>query len=660
MGEVWLTQHMATDREFAIKFMHATQTTSSTARERFSREARASARINHPNIVDVYDVGELEDGALYLVMEVLDGIPLDDAFYLTPPLTVRDFLSLMLDTARALAAAHAVGIIHRDIKPANVYLHRDRATGLASAKLLDFGISKFTGGDEMGATKTGSVLGSPRYMAPEQALSASGTDQRADLWACGVILFEGTTGTWPHDAETFPALVLAITTKPPASIDALGPHLPEDLRSIVRDCLQPVEHRIASATELAARLEACLQNPALERMTLARPLRPPGDGRSFTTGGHLRVRLAAPSVSLGDSITNVRPKVPAEALNTAQNAFGLDASKPSTRPMTPEEAGLGIARTVPANAFDAASVRAAALAMSQQAQALSQQAPPTEPGVPSELLETAVAGPGTRPLGGAGGAFATQEMGVPTAPRFGSALPTPEPPAAIGPTLLSGHNAPGAGPVTMPEAVAVNPFETAAPHARPGWDPSLRTVDPLTGSVSSAVSTLAIPPPATGSGIAVPAGALNTLPSTRQPASAHAQKFGGPLGIAAAVLAVLAVGIGVALVSAIGGSGDAQIDPTARPADDVRQAATTAPATAAPPATETPTASAEPTAAATASAAPTASATAVATPTPPNAPRRPGVPPPPTKPTAKATAGAKPSPPTKPGGTKIEQLGSGL
>ncbi|HEX7603236.1 MAG TPA: serine/threonine-protein kinase, partial [Polyangiaceae bacterium] len=242
MGEVWSAIHTSTDRDFAIKFMHA-HVASPEMTARFAREAKASARINHPNIIDVFDVGQTEDGHLYLVMEMLDGVPLADAFYASPPLNVREFLALILDATKALAAAHSVGIFHRDVKPANIFLHRERGTGMSFAKVLDFGISKFSANDDSLATKTGSVLGSPRYMSPEQARSAAGADHRADIWALGVIMFEGLTGFWPHDGDSFSSLVIAIATSPPRDINVVVPNLPAGLRSLVRDCLAPMEQR---------------------------------------------------------------------------------------------------------------------------------------------------------------------------------------------------------------------------------------------------------------------------------------------------------------------------------------------------------------------------------------------------------------------------------
>jgi len=258
MGEVWSATHLVSGRDFAIKVMHAHAAASVSARQRFSREARVSAKIHHPCVIDLFDVGATEDGGLYLVMELLEGVTLADVFHGTPTLTLHDFVSVMVDTASALVAAHAASIVHRDIKPSNIFLHRDRVTGLYAPKVLDFGISKFTGVHDSNATRAGTVLGSPRYMSPEQTRSAADADARADLWAVGVILFEGLTGTYPHEGDSFSSLVVAICTKPPASIDALAPTMPESLRSIVRDCLKPVDARIPTAAELTARLEAAL------------------------------------------------------------------------------------------------------------------------------------------------------------------------------------------------------------------------------------------------------------------------------------------------------------------------------------------------------------------------------------------------------------------
>ncbi|MEO7331383.1 MAG: serine/threonine-protein kinase [Minicystis sp.] len=296
MGEVWRATHTGTGREFAVKIMHAHVASTESARERFAHEAQASARIKHPAIVDVFDLGELEGGSLYLAMELLDGVLLADALHAVPPLSVQDFLVVMLGVANALVAAHAVGIVHRDIKPANVFLHKSRETGFYSPKVLDFGVSKFASASDSQSTKVGSMLGSPRYMSPEQARSAASVDARADVWAAGVLLFEGLTGTWPHEGDSFSGLVVAICTMPPASIDAYAPALPESLRALVRDCLAPLDQRLPSAAALAARLEAALADPGLARLPLPHPRHPPDREMRSVSGVIIRPPSAAGAI----------------------------------------------------------------------------------------------------------------------------------------------------------------------------------------------------------------------------------------------------------------------------------------------------------------------------------------------------------------------------
>jgi serine/threonine-protein kinase len=664
MGEVWATQHTATGRDFAIKFMHPHVAASDMARQRFSREARASARINHPNIIDVFDVGELEEGALFLVMELLDGISLADSFYVTPPLSARDFVSIMLDTARAMAAAHAVGIIHRDIKPGNIFLHRDRVSGLAYAKLLDFGISKFGGNDDAVSTKTGSVLGSPRYMSPEQARSAAAADHRADIWSMGVILFEGLAGTWPHDGDSFSSLVVAIATTPPLSIDTLAPHLPVDLRCIIRDCLQPIEYRLATAGELAARLEAALQNESLTQIPLPRPARPPGDARSFTTGGNLRIGQSPSSPP--------RPGGATGPPGTLPQPFGVPA-QPRPAVTTAESAALTVKQPFGPRGDEAARALAGAAATIKAMP----RGPMISAGgtIPMHGLATPVPGPpqiGLPVTGVSPPSSATQPNIVPRMPGDGEGsqpgAPMPTDPAGrvqsapgFGPsgTLAFITGAPGGPTTPAPNAARRGPTP-AAPDSLtvPNSPDDLRARaglmlpagyataagstprDPLSGSVSSAVATIALD----SESRRAPPEALSTLPSARHPpstASPRARRFGGPLGIAAAVLAVLAVIIGVALVSVIRSTGapvavvvpDPSSGPTVAPAAPVVEPGP--PLAPPPPADPTaPSASASPSSAV--SAAPAASSARPRTP--------------------------RTGPATKPSGDKsrVEKLGSGL
>jgi serine/threonine-protein kinase len=272
MGAVWAAEHTQTGRDFAIKFLHPLVAASSEdARRRFLQEARASARVNHANIIDILDVGETEDGSLYLVMELLEGLSLQDALRAEPRFNVRELLLVIADVATALGAAHAAGVIHRDIKPPNIYLHRDRATGFVRTKVLDFGVSKVHADAEGVATHTGSLLGSPRYMAPEQAISAAAADGRSDIWSVGVVMYEALTGTFPHEGDSSNSLVIAIATKPPRPITDAAPQLPEALRQLVDDCLKPPNERFQKAQGLVERIKQVLEAHDMAEIPLARP-----------------------------------------------------------------------------------------------------------------------------------------------------------------------------------------------------------------------------------------------------------------------------------------------------------------------------------------------------------------------------------------------------
>jgi len=269
MGTVWSAEHTQTGRSFALKIMHPTVATSDDSRERFLKEAKASARINHPNVIDVLDVGELPDGGLFMAMELLEGLALSDALRLDPPLSMRELLVVIRAACAALAAAHGVGIIHRDVKPANIFLHRDRQTGQVRPKLLDFGVSKFAFLDESN-THTGSLLGSPRYMSPEQSRSATQADQRSDVWSIGVILFEGLIGSYPHDGDSFSNLVVAIATTPPRSAQSAVPSADRALTTLIDDCLRTRDQRITSCEVLGARIDDILATRDLDNVPCAR------------------------------------------------------------------------------------------------------------------------------------------------------------------------------------------------------------------------------------------------------------------------------------------------------------------------------------------------------------------------------------------------------
>jgi eukaryotic-like serine/threonine-protein kinase len=266
MAAVWSATNTFTERQFAIKFMLPSLARTQDAVNRFLQEAKVSARINHPNIIEVIDVGQAEDTSLFLVMELLSGVTLETAMRRqSPPMTLSEMGFVMVAVGRALAAAHANGVIHRDLKPSNIFLHRER-DGRPVPKLLDFGVSKFVeeeGGRLHARTVAGTVLGSPLYMSPEQARGEALVDGRSDVFSFGALLFEAIAGFRPYDGANFNALIVKIATQKPKDIHECAPHAPQSLRDLVQDCLETdPARRLASFDTVAERLMAAL--PDLE------------------------------------------------------------------------------------------------------------------------------------------------------------------------------------------------------------------------------------------------------------------------------------------------------------------------------------------------------------------------------------------------------------
>jgi eukaryotic-like serine/threonine-protein kinase len=196
MGVVYEAIHPIIERKIAIKLIQPEQADNLGAVRRFFDEARALSRSRHPNIVDIYDLGQLEDGTIFLEMELLSGHTLRDRLNQQGPLLLSEIQRIFIPIANALKTAHDAGIIHRDLKPENIFLGKDE-----SLKLLDFGVSKLQEGQphEGEHTQSGMLVGTPEYMSPEQAVGEHNIDHRADIYSLGVVLYEAACGLLPFD-----------------------------------------------------------------------------------------------------------------------------------------------------------------------------------------------------------------------------------------------------------------------------------------------------------------------------------------------------------------------------------------------------------------------------------------------------------------------------
>jgi hypothetical protein len=239
MGDVWEASNTATGRAVAIKRLrHSHADTSGVGRARFVREAQTACAVDHPNVVEVLDFVDSVDEPPILVMELLRGETLAARLEAGLPLSPEETARLLLPVVSAVGTAHARGIVHRDLKPANIFL--EQSGDEVRVKVLDFGIAKWMSAapsDGALLTETGSTLGTPCYMAPEQALGERVIDHRADVWALGVILYECLSGTRPVEGENAARIVVRLLRTGIMPLERLVPSLPPELTTLVTNML---------------------------------------------------------------------------------------------------------------------------------------------------------------------------------------------------------------------------------------------------------------------------------------------------------------------------------------------------------------------------------------------------------------------------------------
>lgn len=322
MGVVVAARHLQLGELYAIKIMLPEMLDHPESVGRFLREARASARLRGEHVARVHDVGTLENGVPYMVLELLEGSDLDHWLTTRGKLTVGEACAYVYQVCEALVEAHGQGIVHRDLKPANLFLTR-KPDGAACIKVLDFGISKdVTGADSATSklTKTGAIMGSPHYMSPEQLVDSKSVDGRSDIWALGVILYELVTGTMPFHAETMPeviAKVLSINPPPPSQV---RPDANPNFDMIVQRCMDKNrENRFQSVQEVMQALTPFINPADLHRASLI----------SISPPSMPRISSAMAETAFGSGQTTIASSAPTivqSAPNPSRHIVGITAA----------------------------------------------------------------------------------------------------------------------------------------------------------------------------------------------------------------------------------------------------------------------------------------------------------------------------------------------
>lgn len=351
-GQVLEGVNIRIGRKVAIKILKAEYASNAQMVSRFEREALASTHIESPHVVQVFDAGVLADGRPYLVMEFLTGEDLSARIAASGSsgMPILTAVELCTQVARGLAAAHAASVFHRDMKPSNVVIAKTKS-GREVAKIVDFGISKLldTTKENVSNTQTGTILGSPVYMSPEQARGSKSTDHRSDIYSLGVVLYECLTGVTPHSADSFNELLFKIVLETPPSPRSLRAEIDQELDSIVVRCLDKTpETRIQTAAELETQLVDWLERHGVKISD------------SLTGSGKRTPHDLSASPVLGESSGHVRaakPVVlePAHLSATLPVDMPADAgSEPAMARLVDSNPHISIAETKPSPAKGAA------------------------------------------------------------------------------------------------------------------------------------------------------------------------------------------------------------------------------------------------------------------------------------------------------------------
>lgn len=274
MGRVYEAINPTIGKRVVVKMLHPDVAAHRDAVARFHREAQAASAAESPHIVSIFDAGFADDGAPFIVMELLRGETLAARLRRDGTLDATETTRIMVQVLRGLSRAHAAGITHRDLKPDNIFLV-DRDPEPTFAKILDFGVSKIdrAGNEGMTLTREGVVLGTPAYMSPEQAQGLADVDARSDVWSVGAILYECLAGQPPFSGATYEQIIVRICGSDPKPLAEIVPSVPVELAEVVSACLRRErEDRVGSASELIGLLGEGTSTPRIIRTPSVSPI----------------------------------------------------------------------------------------------------------------------------------------------------------------------------------------------------------------------------------------------------------------------------------------------------------------------------------------------------------------------------------------------------
>ncbi len=343
MGTVYEGENVRIGRRVAIKVLHTQVASMPEFAERFEREARVAARVGSPHVCDVLDLGDLPNGDRYIVMEYLDGVSFEDRIVQKGQLTAQELAPIAFELLEGLGTMHNARVVHRDLKPANVFLARHPGGRGEVVKILDFGVAKLLPFEnEIGTmTKTGSMMGTPLYMSPEQARGARDVDGRTDIYAASVMFYRALAGILPYNADTLNELLFKIVLEDPKPLREIVPDVDEMFAGIIHKGLaRDVDQRFMSAREYQEAIAAWGKTQGRTSLQFAVTLT--SDPPPFLSSIPKQSAARAP-----DTKANAAPAVSAAATGVGGTPIAWSEGKDEAGPPATRMSGRGPAASSP-------------------------------------------------------------------------------------------------------------------------------------------------------------------------------------------------------------------------------------------------------------------------------------------------------------------------